>query len=146
MTAFDFPLDVFTRSAYAASMGISNRPDAEASANLRHLWTELLRPLEQRLGRPLKYNSVFRSLVVNKGVGGMRDSQHLKGEAADIECPGLANLELSAAIQASGLPFDQLIEEFCQADAPSAGWIHVALRRANNRRQVLSARTRAARS
>lgn len=141
-------LDDLTRSSTAKARGLDNTPTPEAMRELEHLLSSLLRPLEMKLGASLVVNSGYRAPQVNAAVGGTSNSQHVKGQAADIECPGLSNKELSGFIQRSGLEFDQLIEEYLEDDVPSAGWVHVSLRGdGKNRRQVLFVkRKRAARS
>lgn len=76
---------------------------------------------------PVSVTSGFRSAEVNAHpkVGGDPNSQHLRGEAADIEFPGLDNREFFEWIQAEPLPYDQLILEFREG-VPDSGWIHVS--------------------
>lgn len=66
------------------SCGKPNFPDEQAICNLCYGVNNILQPLRYLLGKPIKVNSGFRSLAVNKAVGGVGNSQHLYGEAADI--------------------------------------------------------------
>ena len=72
---------------------------------------------------------------MNKAIGSKDASQHTKGEAADIEIPGLDNLELYYWI-AENLDFDQLILEYYSGE-PSSGWVHVSYVGSENRGQTL---------
>ncbi len=135
------------RSKTATDNGLDNTPGLKELSALSALRDALLIPLQTKLGKPLTINSGYRSPAVNKAVGGARDSQHTKGQAADIECPGMANGDLADYIEASGLPFDQMIEEYVSDEDPSAGWIHVSYRADGaNRRERREIRARAKRS
>lgn len=82
-----FRLSEFTRSATASARGIDNTPSASAIDNLRHLCQEVLEPLRRHLDRPVVISSGYRCKKLNQLVGGVRTSQHMTGEAADIAAP-----------------------------------------------------------
>ena len=103
-----FTFDELTYSRTAVENGLSNMPGATERDNLAQLVERLLDPLRERLGEPIAILSGYRSPEVNTLVGGVPDSQHTLGEAADCYC--LAGPErLLAVLRASGLPFDQAI-------------------------------------
>lgn len=103
-----FTFDELTYSRTAVENGLLNRPGATERDNLAQLVERLLDPLRERLGEPIAILSGYRSPEVNTLVGGVPDSQHTLGEAADCYC--LAGPErLLAVLRASGLPFDQAI-------------------------------------
>ncbi len=77
-----------------------------AEQNLQALVEHVLDPARERLGMPITVNSGYRCLAHNKAVGGVKNSQHLKGEAADITCAD--NKRLAEIIEQLG-NFDQLI-------------------------------------
>lgn len=64
--------------------GISNIPHENDINQLRILCRDILEPLRERINLPLIVNSAFRSAAVNLAVGGVSNSQHLIGQAADI--------------------------------------------------------------
>lgn len=135
-----FALADLTRSEAAARRGLDNTPTPEAIENLRALVLQVLQPLRDGLGRPLRVNSGYRGPAVNRAVGGSRNSQHLTGEAADIECAGVDNKRLAQTIIDLSLPFDQLILEFYVVGEPSSGWVHVSHKRSGPQRgEVLRA-------
>ncbi|MDR2361703.1 MAG: peptidase M15 [Prevotellaceae bacterium] len=116
----------------ATTTGLPNMPGATETANLTRLVNELLDPVREQWGKPVRVNSGYRSAAVNKAVGGAAASQHLKGEAADITAGTPDdNRRLFDLVQRSGLPFDQLIDE------QNYRWLHISLKAAGNRRQVL---------
>lgn len=103
-----FTFDELTYSRTAVENGLLNKPGATERDNLAQLVERLLDPLRERLGEPIAILSGYRSPEVNSLVGGVPDSQHTLGEAADCYC--LAGPErLLAVLRASGLPFDQAI-------------------------------------
>ena len=76
---------------------------------------------------------------MNEAVGGSSKSQHCKGEAVDIEVPGVPNAEVAEWIR-DNLSFDQLILEFYTVGIPDSGWVHVSyLDPDANRKSVLTA-------
>lgn len=110
-----------------------NVPNAEQLANLTLLIERVLDPARIELNAPIKVTSGFRSLEVNKAVNGAPNSQHCKGQAADIVC--FDNKKLFLILQ--DMEFDQLIYEFGSDEQP--GWIHVSFSKSINRNQVLRA-------
>ena len=77
-----------------------------AEQNLQALVDHVLDPARERLGMPITVNSGYRCPTHNAKVGGVKNSQHLKGEAADITCAD--NKRLAEIIEQLG-NFDQLI-------------------------------------
>ena len=99
--------------------GLVNSPTVEALSNLAKLTTTILQPLRDMLGKKVYVNSGYRSVEVNKRVGGEALSAHLTGRAADIWVAGMTPYQLAKFIQDSGLPYDKVIQE------PS--WVHVQI-------------------
>ena len=126
-----FSLGEFVRSSTAQRMGIDNKPDAEVIENLRNLCTKVLEPLREHLGQPVVITSGFRSKRLNEVVGGVKNSQHLRGEAADLMVEGEKQARDWIRWMMDFLEFDQLILE----KKGKKVWVHVSLKR--NRQQVL---------
>lgn len=123
-----FTLAELTRSPTAKAMGINNEPPREVIDRLRLLVVHVLDPLREALGRPITVTSGYRSPAVNLRVGGASSSQHVLGEAADIECAGVSTAALARKVLELRLPYDQLILEFHDPETPSSGWVHVSHR------------------
>ena len=68
--------------------GLPNEPDEKQKTMLRFLARNYLQPLRDRFGR-IDINSAFRTPEVNKAVGGVKNSAHMQGLAADINIPSL---------------------------------------------------------
>ena len=95
-----------------------------ARENVKALVREVLDPVREKLGMPIVVNSGYRCEKHNKDVGGVRNSQHLRGEAADIHCQD--NERLKQLIIENG-KFDQLITY------PT--FLHVSYKRTGGNRQ-----------
>lgn len=130
-----FYLEEFLDSQTAARYSFNEQfePPAEVVSNLRLLCEEVLQPLRDQLKVPIKITSGYRCPRLNAAIGGASKSQHLTGHAADIVCYKLGNKALFDAIIQSGLPFDQIIDEF------SLRWVHVSYDASRHRGQVLKA-------
>lgn len=127
-----FTLDEMTHSETADRLGLSNDPDAVQVTSLFVLCTRLLEPIRDLVRVRYKPTAIiqilsgFRSLSVNTVIGGARDSQHMRAQAADIKVPGLPTTELAEMIAKSAIPFDQLILEYPKKGQPFAGWVHIS--------------------
>ncbi|MFZ6655947.1 D-Ala-D-Ala carboxypeptidase family metallohydrolase [Undibacterium sp. TJN19] len=125
-----FSLDGMIFSQTAVRMGLSNAPSPEVLKNLTRL-CETLEKFRAHLGMPINVSSGYRCPEVNKAVGGSINSAHTKGLAADITVTGIAPRSLAAIFVASGIEFDQIIQE--------GTWLHVGLSDGPARREVLTA-------
>lgn len=126
------------KSQQAVRMRLSNEPTPEHLDNMKYLAENIFEPLRAHFGKPIAVTSFYRSEVVNRAIGGSLTSQHLQGEAMDIDAQvfgGLTNAEVFNWIR-QNCKFDQLIKEEGTLEEPD--WIHVSLtRRRPNRMQCL---------
>jgi len=111
---------------------LPNIPTATEIARLQLLVNKVLQPLRNLYGKPIAVSSGYRSPAVNKIKGGVSNSQHLTGEAADLKAAD--NAALFRLIRQS-LPFDQLIWEGGNDQQPA--WVHVSYKAKGNRKQLL---------
>ena len=156
-----FKLSEFTNSSTATARGIDNTPNEQQIANLKRICEEILEPLrayanesspskgDKRGAVPIIIGSGYRSPALNKAVGGVKNSQHMTGEACDIRLPrtpyvdwgdNLAHTDMSVAYRwldflEHHTDFDQLILEHSHGEY----WIHVSCKsdRSRNRHQVI---------
>ena len=134
-----FTLEELTKSQTGTRLGIKNEPNKAQQDALKALCDNVLEPLRVHYNRPVVISSGFRGPALNKATGGAETSQHCKGEAADIEIPGVSNNELARYI-AFNLPHDQVIREFPKPGVPDSGWVHVSYCvKRPNRNQELTA-------
>ena len=128
----NFTLDEMCKSKKAKELRIKNVPSPAVVGRLRALCENVLQPLRDYMGEPVIINSGYRSPELNKKVGGVRDSQHLIGEAADINCKGsLIYARKILAYIMMNLQFDQLILE----RSKGAFWVHVSYTTTGKNRQ-----------
>jgi zinc D-Ala-D-Ala carboxypeptidase len=129
-----FSVEEMTFSETAVRHGLDNRPNTRIIQNLTELCEELLEPIRELAGGPINVTSGYRSAMVNSVVGGSLNSQHMSGEAADINCPLFNPQTLFNRIRNSDVNFDQLINEF-------GSWVHVSfVSGRKNKQEVLIAR------
>jgi zinc D-Ala-D-Ala carboxypeptidase len=133
----NFTLSEFTKSQTALRQGIDNTPEGEHLEAAKELFENVVQPVRDNFGVTV-INSGYRGEELNKAVGGSSRSQHCKGEAVDIECPGTSNYEVAKWIE-DNLDFDQLILEFYTPGIPDSGWVHVSYKTEDNRKSVLTA-------
>ena len=95
----------------ANQRNIVNIPNAEQTVSICRLVFFLLQPLRIMLNKSITITSGFRCEKLNSAVGGTSKSQHVKGEAVDINVTGMTKKELFLFILESELSFDQMIYE-----------------------------------
>ena len=134
----NFSLHELTKSETALRLGLDNTPGEAEIAALTLLAEKVLQPVRDHYGKGVKVNSGYRSPESNAAVGGSKTSDHCKGQAADIEIPGVANAELAQWIM-DNLEYTQLILEFYTPGVPDSGWVHVSYDPSNLKKQELTA-------
>ena len=137
-----FSLREFIRSSTAESLGLDNSVDpttaqgVTVTRNLAILCAEVLEPLREHVGRPIVVTSGYRCKALNKAIGGVANSQHLVGEAADLSIPSVAKAREWMRWLMDNTRFDQLILEH---DCHGIHWLHVSCKvdAEKNRQQVI---------
>ncbi|AOS80270.1 hypothetical protein Q5W_15475 [Hydrogenophaga sp. PBC] len=130
----NFTLAELLQSDTAERRGIPNVPTAQALLAIQRQLAPGLQRIRDLLGAPLIVSSGYRSPALNAAIGGSRNSQHTRGEAADFRAPGYGSpLEICRLLTAhkERIGFDQLIEE--------GTWVHVSFVATRPRGQVLTA-------
>ena len=111
-------------SATATAKGINNKPSVQQMINLVYLCAYVLEPLRMAMNEPIKIGSGFRCQALNKAVGGVYNSQHMKGQAADLCIDGdIQKGRKWFNYIKNHLPFDQLIWEH---NSKGTYWVHVS--------------------
>lgn len=123
-----------TKSHTAERHGFNNQPNAEQLQNLRYLCLKVLDKVREKFGA-FTVSSGFRSKALNFFIGGSKNSQHMKGQAADFEIFGVDNLKVYNWIK-DNLVYDQLILEHYEEGVPNSGWIHVSYSLNKNRKKA----------
>jgi len=123
----------------AKRLGIDNTPDSNALDAMKLVAEKVFQPLRDHVGGPIKINSFYRSPALNKAVKGAKSSQHVSGQAIDIDdvYGHATNAEMFTYIL-ENLDYDQLIWEFGTDENPD--WVHVSyVSETQNRRRALRA-------
>ena len=124
-----FSLEELISSDTAKAKKIDNTPDYESAARLAVLANKVLEPARMELGSPITISSGYRCAKLNKAVGGVSNSQHLFGEAADLRCKDIPTMRKLFAILTK-MDCDQILYE---KNSAGAVWIHVSYRAEGNR-------------
>lgn len=125
------------KSNTATRRGIENIPSGEQMENIKLLCENVFEPLREHVGGPIAINSLFRSVELNRAIGGSSTSQHcaMNGAAMDIDDTYgiMSNADMFEFIKK--LDFDQLIWEYGDDENPD--WVHVSYKKNGNRKQIL---------
>jgi len=112
--------------------GIPNKPNQEQLTNIKYVCDSVFEKARNHFKVPIYISSGIRVIAVNQAVHGVENSQHVKGEALDLDCDvygKITNKQLFNYIHDS-LDYDQLITE-----GGKNGWIHVSYVIKNNRHE-----------
>ena len=116
-------MNAFEHSSTADRLGIDNRVPAALLPNLKTLCEVVLEPLRAFAGKPIVISSGYRCPALNRAVRGVSQSQHLRGEAADLHLPSIAEGRTWFRWLIDNTTFDQLIWE---RNPQGTYWIHVS--------------------
>lgn len=129
------------RSETAKRIGISNMPTPEHIENFKILAENVFEKVREHFKVPIHISSGYRSLELNRAIkGSSKTSQHMKGEAIDIDMDGSSDGVTNADIYnfiKDNLEYDQLIWEFGTDNNPD--WVHVSYSKNKNKKQRLKA-------
>lgn len=128
----NFTLEELTFSITALNNGWNNTPNPEARAELSRLAVEVLQPIRDVWGKPIRVTSGYRMPRLNASVGGSPTSQHLLGQAADIQALNMVDngklfFCIKKMIESGKLKVGQCIWEYGTKTNPK--WVHVSLPR-----------------
>lgn len=121
----------FERSDASIRHGIPNVMTEADLQRAKELCENVFEPIRAYLSAPIRVNSGYRSPAVNKRIGGAKNSQHVLGEAIDLD---LHDRKLFEWIL-DNVEFDQAIFEGGTEDR--ADWFHISYRKGRNRKQAL---------
>lgn len=128
-----FTPDELIHSDTADRLCIDNTPTGDVIDNLNALVTRVLDKLRDGWGRPIIVTSGYRCKELNAAVGGARNSQHLKGQAADIVSDDFEAFRRFVRRWCKDNEFDQCIFEH----GGGKEWIHISYVEGRNRRQII---------
>ena len=125
------------KSNTATRLGIDNRPDEWDIGNLKAIAENIFQPIRDHFGVPIGVSSGYRGKDLNKAVGGSKYSQHMTGEALDIDADihgKVTNADIFKFVK-NNLHWDQMIWEFGDDEEPN--WVHISYKPSGgNRKQI----------
>lgn len=116
-----FTLNELTKSSTASKYHIDNTPTEDIVRNLQYGVNMVLDPLRRLYGKPIVITSGFRCPELNKRIGGMANSWHTQGNAADIHVESLTE----ATKIFSNLQKIPSVDTALFEHSPSGQWLHV---------------------
>ena len=126
----NFSLGEMIASDTAKKLKIDNTPTLLAMSHLEELCRELLQPIRDAWGKPIKVTSGYRCYRLNRAVGGSPTSVHPLGWAADIKPASGSYAEFEKFVieflKKSDLKWDQVIREV--ANGGKSKWLHIGLK------------------
>jgi zinc D-Ala-D-Ala carboxypeptidase len=126
------------KSQAAIRNRFDNTPGAIELANMKKVAEMCFEPLRKHFNCPIGISSFYRSRFVNTLIGGAKNSQHLTGQAMDIDADifgGVTNAQIFEWLK-KNVDFDQLIWEY--GDDKNPAWVHISyVSPQKNRRQIL---------
>lgn len=129
-----FTFGEMIKSNTAVRYDIDNEPDEEQIQNLKNLCNNVLDPIREGLGSPVIISSGFRSHLLNVKIGGSPTSQHVKGEAADLDVVGYNTTQVFEwIVLESNIIWDQIIWEYGHN-----GWVHISYTNRYMNRQLIT--------
>lgn len=128
-----FTIKELCDSDKAVELRIKNEPKSQEVERMRELIDNVLDPLREAYGKPIKVNSGFRTKELNDVLpGASKTSQHMRGEAADITVHTKEGNKWLFDYIKNNLPFDQLINEY------NYSWVHVSYTTERTNRQKIT--------
>ena len=131
-----FSIEELVKSATAERLAIDNTPPRAARRMLTILVEQLLDPIRRRYGAPIIVTSGYRCPALNTAVGGVANSHHIVGCAADITTGSIENNKMLFALiidmqTTHAIRFTQLIAE------KDYRWLHISYVPGMLRNQVI---------
>lgn len=131
-----FKLEEFTKSQTASELGFFNTPLESDIQNLDLLVSNILDPLRKAWGKPIIVTSGYRVPRLNEAVGGVKNSDHLYGRAADIVPQDPKDFKKFTEFIKDFLK-DKEFKQCIIEKSKYSKWIHISYDPLNNRKQLL---------
>lgn len=126
-----FTLPELLKSETADTKRINNVPSFTVVENLNKLCQLILDPTRAKLEAPIYVTSGYRCMALNVAVGGVGNSQHLMGCAADLQYKDLQRL------------FDMLkdnpnVDQLLFERSKTSKWLHVSISAKGEPRHIIN--------
>jgi len=124
----NFEAEDFFNSITAKREGIDNRIYDQSVLDNLIVVANKAQEIRDLLGHPLKINSGYRCLKLNREIGSKDSSQHIKGQAIDFTCKGFGTpKDIVLFLKENNVVVDQCLME--------GSWIHLSIKKEDNRNQ-----------
>jgi hypothetical protein len=123
-----------TQSPTALRYNINNTPDEATLKRMSLIANKCFEPLREWYGKPIKINSFYRCPELNTKVGGSKTSEHVLGQAIDLDTDSVEENKKLFDWCKKNLQFNQLIWEY------DGAWIHISYKESGNKNQILEIR------
>lgn len=125
----NFTLGEFIASDTAKKLKIDNTPTLLDISHMEELCRDLLQPIRDAWGKPIKITSGYRCYRLNRVVGGSPTSVHPRGYAADLKPASGSYKEFEEFVvkfleEHPEIKFDQCLRE----SSGNTKWLHLAIR------------------
>lgn len=125
----NFTLGEFIASDTARKKGIDNTPTLADICHMKELCINLLQPIRDAWGKPIKVTSGYRCYKLNKAVGGSPTSVHMRGWAVDIKPASgsykdFEDFVINFLEEHPEIKYDQCIRE----TSGNSKWVHLGLK------------------
>lgn len=125
----NFTLGEFIASDTAKKKGINNTPTLADICHMKELCINLLQPIRDAWGKPIKVTSGYRCYKLNKAVGGSPTSVHMRGWAVDIKPASgsykdFEDFVINFLEEHPEIKYDQCIRE----TSGNSKWVHLGLK------------------
>ena len=94
---------------------------SQVATNLNAFHEDVITPLQDSVPGKVNITSSYRSPRYNAEVGGARNSNHLRGNAIDLQVDGMHPSQVVRTLQKNNIPFDRALTE----DIGGKQWLHL---------------------
>lgn len=124
----NFALHEFTDSGKAKELGIDNtKLSVKQLSAIANLVANVLQPARDILGVAITVTSGFRCKKLNAAIGGVSNSQHMDGEAADLRVFTDKKFDVVKTRQLFGILSEMNVDQLLyEKDSSGAIWVHVS--------------------
>jgi len=128
----NFPWNEFFDSPTAKAKKIENTTDDEELLKNGAVLADKMQEIREALEYPIRINSAYRCLELNRAIGSKDTSQHVNFQAADFNCDSFGNSEkIVLFLKEKRIEVDQCLVE----QSGKRNWVHLSIKKKGNRNQ-----------
>lgn len=132
LTRKSFKWEEFFNSPTAEAKGIENTTDDIELLKNGAILADKMQEIRDLLKYPIRINSAYRCLDLNRAIKSKDTSQHIKFQAADFDADSFGNPEkIVLFLKEQGIEVDQCLVE----QNGKRNWVHLSIKKEGNRNQ-----------